>query len=176
MRSTRSHSMPAAFTLIELVTVIVLLGIVGVFVGGPIMSTIGDVKSNAAPPRLAADIRYIQRIALSSGWRTRIVVDNAGDRYTLFMEDSDPLNPWKPVRDPVNQSIDPIQFNVGPFAGVTIDTVNINGTSVLEFDNFGVPFDANGNALSSASQIVLSNGIAVQIHPVSGYVEQVQWP
>jgi len=61
MRSTRSHSTRAGFTLIELVTVIALLGIVGVFVGGPIMSIIGDVKSNAAPPRLAADIRYIQR-------------------------------------------------------------------------------------------------------------------
>ena len=176
MRSTRSHSTRAGFTLIELVTVIVLLGIVGVFVGGPIMSIIGDVKSNAAPPRLAADIRYIQRIALSSGWRTRIVVDNAGDQYTLFMKDPDPLDPWKPVRDPVTQTLGPVQFGVGPFAGVTIDTVDINGTSVLEFDNFGVPYDANGNVLGSLSRIVLSNNVAVQIHPVSGFVEQVQWP
>ena len=141
------------------------------------MSTIGDMKSNAASPRLAADIRYIQRIALSSGWRTRIVVDNAGDRYTLFMRDWDPNNPslkiWSAVRDPVTQTLGPVQFGVGPFAGVTINSVDINGTSVLEFDNFGVPYDANGNALSSVAKILLSNNVAVQIHPVSGFVGQI---
>jgi len=167
-----------AFTMVELVTVIVILGIVGGFVGGPTMAYIDSMRSGAAAARLTADVRYVQRVAVGSGLRTWVTFDDANDSYSLFREDL--ANPGKANRlalvHPLDQSTSATQFGTGTFVGVSIDSVSINGTSEVEFDSFGVPYDTNGSALTVAGTIVLSNGLAVQVHPVGGYVEQVTWP
>lgn len=168
----------SAFTMVELVTVIVILAIVGGFVGGPTMAYIDTMRSGAAAARLAADARYAQRVAVGSGLRTWVAYDDPGDSYSLFMEDAG--NPGKANRlalvHPLDQSTSAMQFGTGTFVGVSITSVSINGTSELEFDSLGVPYDANGAALSASGTIVLSDGLAVQIHPVGGYAEQVTWP
>ena len=178
MRCLGHETRRSAFTLIELVTVMVIIGIMAVSVGGPTLAYIGDMRSSAAAARLASDVRYMQRMALGSGLRTWIVVNEPGDSYALYMED--PANPGKigrvPVVHPLDQTTNAMQFGAGPFAGVSIDQVNLNSTSELEFDNFGVPYDGNGNALTSASQVVLSNNLAVQVHPIGGFVEHISWP
>ncbi len=172
------HRRAPAFTMVELVTVIVILGIVGAFVGGPTMAYIDSMRSGAAAARMTADVRYVQRVAVGSGLRTWVTVDDAGDSYSLFLEDL--ANPGKANRlalaHPLDQSTSAVQFGTGPFAGVSITSVAINGTSELEFDSFGVPYDANGVALTATGAIVLSNGRAVHVHPVGGFVEQVAWP
>jgi len=167
-----------AFTLVELVTVIVILAIVGSFVGGPTMAYIDTMRSGAAAARMAADLRYAQRVAVGSGLRTWVSFDDANDAYSLFMEDL--ANPGKANRlalmHPLDQSTGAVQFGSGTFVGVSIDSVSINGTSELEFDSFGVPYDTSGIALTANGTIAMSNGRAVQVHPVGGYVEQVAWP
>jgi len=161
------------FTLIELVTVIAILGIVSIAVGGPTLAFLDGIRSSSAAARLASDIRYVQRLALNCGQRTWVVFNAGADQYALYIED--PANPGKANRTalphPLDQTTAPVQFGVGPFANVTINTVNINGTAELEFDSFGVPYDANGSALSAAAAINLSSGITLTVHPVSGAVE-----
>lgn len=178
MSAKRYHSSRSAFTLIELVTVIAVLAVMAVFVGGPTLSHINDMRSSAAASRLASDIRYIQRLALGSGMRTWVVFDVAGNRYSLHIED--PAKPGKAgrlaVTHPLDQTTNAVQFGVGPFAGVSISQADFNSTVELEFDSFGVPYDASGSALTSSGHTLLSNNIAVEVHPVGGFVEHRSWP
>lgn len=163
-----------AFTLVELVTVIVIMGIVAVGVGGPTLSYIDSIRSRTAAARSLADIRYIQRFAMSSRQRTWIAFDAAGDSYQLYAED--PANPGKagrqPLVHPLDQSTNQVQFGSGPFANVGIASANINSTTEVEFDSFGVPYDANSVALTANGTVSLTNGVTLTIYPVSGFAEQ----
>lgn len=174
MRTTKRWPVRSAFTLIELVTVIVILGIVAAAIAGPTLSSIATIHSQAATARLLSDIRYMQRAALNSGLRTWIVFNVASNRYQLYVED--PANPGKagrlPAVSPFDQSTAAVQFGTGPFANVSIASVNINSTSELEFDSFGVPYDGNGAGLTAAAAINLSSGAVITVNPVGGFVER----
>ncbi len=164
----------SAFTLIELVTVMVILGIVAVAVGGPTLANIDSMRNRAAASRLLGDIRYAQRIALSSGLRSWVVFNAGADSYQLFMEDSANLGKANrlPVTSPMDQTSTGVQFGSGAFTNVAISSVSINSTSELEFDNFGVPYDGGGIALTATATISLSTGVSVTVQPVSGLVER----
>lgn len=178
METVRSPRIRSAFTLIELVTVLVLLGIVAVFVGGPTLSYVDSMRLDAAAARLTSDIRFVQRLALGSSMGTWITFDAGAERYSLFMED--PSNPGKsgrvPTMLPLDLSTNTLQFGPGSFADVSIDSVDFNSTTELEFDSFGVPYDGNGVVLTATGRVVLSSKVAVQVHPVGGFVEAVPWP
>jgi prepilin-type N-terminal cleavage/methylation domain-containing protein len=174
MRTIRRWPARSAFTLIELVTVVVILGIVALTVGGPTLASINEVRSQAAASRALGDVRYAQRTALSSGLRTWIVFDLASNSYRLYIED--PANPGKagrlPLVQPLDQTTAPVQFGAGLFANVSLTSVNINSTGELEFDSFGVPYDGNGQALTTTGTVGLSSGAVIVIRPVSGLVER----
>lgn len=162
------------FTLIELVTVIVILGIVSVAVGGPTMAYIDSIRSRSAAGRLLSDIRFVQRYAMSSRQRTWIEFDTTADSYQIFAEDL--ANPGKagrlPLRHPLDQSTNGVQFGAGAFANVGIESANINSTDELEFDSFGVPYDGDMGALAANATVTLTNGVTITIYPVSGFAEQ----
>ena len=168
----------AAFTLIELVTVMVILGIVAVAVAGPTLSLLDSMRSSAAAARLTGDIRYTQRMALASGLRTWVSIDATNEQYSLFVED--PANLGKADRlaavNPLDLTTNVVQFGSGPFANVAISSVDMNSTTEIEFDSFGKPYDANGVALTSVGTVILTGNVAVQIRPVGGFVESVTWP
>jgi prepilin-type N-terminal cleavage/methylation domain-containing protein len=178
MLIARKESERTAFTLIELVTVMVILSIVAIVVAGPTLSLLDSMRSSAAAARLTADIRYTQRVALGSGLRTWVSFNATTEQYSLFVED--PANPGKANRvaavNPLDLTTDAVQFGSGPFANVGISSVDINSTTELEFDSFGEPYDANGVALTSAATVVLTGNVAVQVSPVGGLVESVTWP
>ena len=178
MAMLRPGRIRSAFTLIELITVMVILAIMSLVVGAPTLAYLDEMRSSAAAARMAADIRYVQRIALASGLGTWVAFDAANERYSLFVED--PNNPGKagrvPVVHPLDRSTNAIQLGSGLFANVDIDNVNINGTTEVGFDSFGTPYDENGVILASPGQVVLSSGIAVQMHPAGGFVETLTWP
>lgn len=163
-----------AFTLVELVTVIVLLGLIGVAVGGTTLSYMGQVRARGASSRLAADIRYVQRLSLASGLRTWVVFSTGANTYQLYVENASSLGKANrvTVTRPYDQSSAAVQFGSGAYAGVSISAVNINSTSELEFDSFGAPYDGNSAALTANGVVTLSNGVTATVRPVSGLVER----
>ncbi len=174
MGTSRPPGLRSAFTLIEMVTVMAILAIVAIAVGGPTRSYVDSTRSRAAAARLVADIRYLQRTALASGLRTWAVFDAGSDNYQLYIEDRD--NPGKagrlPLANPLDQTTAAVQFGSGPYASVSISSVSINATAELEIDGYGVPYDGNQDALTAAGQISLSSGVTITVHPVSGFVER----
>ncbi|GJQ26887.1 MAG: hypothetical protein HBSAPP02_19190 [Phycisphaerae bacterium] len=162
-----------AFTVVELVTVVVILGVLSLASAGPVLTYLTTVRGGAVASRLASDVRFMQRLALSSGLRTWIVFNTSAQTYQLYCEDRN--NPGKASRvavsHPVDQTTSAVMLNTGPFAGVTMTSVNINGAAELEFDSFGQPYDSMSAALTTAGQVVLSSGGTVVVHPVTGLVE-----
>ncbi|MEE8169591.1 MAG: prepilin-type N-terminal cleavage/methylation domain-containing protein [Phycisphaerae bacterium] len=173
-RPARQNARPSrAFTLIELVTVVVVLGLVGISVGGPTLAYLNTIRSRGAAARIAADLRYAQRWAMGTRQRTWIDFNVAADQYTLYVED--PANPGKAGRqllaDALSTETGPINVGDDPFNGAALTAVNVGGTTEVEFDSFGKPYDAAGTAIAADATISLSNGVTLTIRPVTGLVE-----
>jgi len=163
-----------AFSLIELVTVIVLLGILAACLGGPTLAYMNSIRSRSAATRILADIRYSQRYAMSSRSRTWMTFDVANNRYTLYAEDM--TNPGKANRKalahPLDTSTNVVQLGSNSNLNVTLSSVNINSTTEIEFDSWGKPYDGNSVAITAAGTISLSNGVTLTLRPISGFAEQ----
>jgi prepilin-type N-terminal cleavage/methylation domain-containing protein len=165
----------SGFTLIELVTVMAVLGILALAVVGPTLDSIDTIRSQAAAARLVTDIRYTQRMALASGLRAWVVVNIPANKYRLYAED--PANPGKdgrvPVLHPSDGTTTATRLGVGAFANISIVTANFNGATELEFDSLGVPRDINGAALGGPGSVTLSSGVVIQVQAVTGFVERL---
>jgi prepilin-type N-terminal cleavage/methylation domain-containing protein len=161
------------FTLYELVTVMVVVAIVAVAVGGPTLAHLAAIRARAAAARIAGDMAFVQRYARSSRLRTWAVFDPNQNRYALYAEN--PTLPGKANRlrltHPATQSADDVLLNTGPFAGVSITSVSFGGTDEIEFDSFGLPRDGNSSALSTDGVLTLSSGATLTVRPLTGLVE-----
>jgi MSHA pilin protein MshC len=144
----------SGFTLLELVTVIVLLGIVSVFVA--VRSGGGDFKALGDAEELIQAIRHTQERAMhhtGDGQNYSIVLNNAGYQ----------LNPAP----------------AGRYAG-TLDGVlegsGISPTGTIAFDGRGTPDCSGGLSCAGASQsITLSAGgetVTLVLEPHTGYVRR----
>ena len=163
-----------AFTLIELITVISLIGIIGIVVTGATLAYLSQMRSRAAAARLCSDIRYAQRTALASRLRSWVVFDVPGNTYHVYLED--PSNPGKANRQPftlpLDQSSGAVHLGIAPLTGVALQAVGINGTSEIEFDSYGAPYDGNVVALTSNGVIALTDGVSITIRPVTGFADR----
>jgi prepilin-type N-terminal cleavage/methylation domain-containing protein len=143
----------AGFTLLELVTVLLLLAILGTSLF--LRWTPGAATLNAQADQLAATLRHAQTLALAQGRGLTFSVQST-TRYT--------------VTDGAGVITDP--------AGVRQDFTLSNGVSLTagnnqEFDSLGRPIDAARNLLASAQSWTLSGDgstATVSIAPVTGFV------
>lgn len=162
------------FTLVELITVMVILGIVGALATAATLGQIGSVRSRAAAGRLVADVRFAQRYALASGLRTWVSFNTGANSYQLYAENPNNLGKAnrQPLTNPLDQTGGAVQLGTGDLTGANLTAVNINATQELEFDSFGTPYDGVGAPLTTAATLTLSNGSGLTIQPVSGFVER----
>lgn len=163
---------PRAFTLIELVTVMTVIAVIGVVVAGPTLAYLTAIRARGAAARIAADLRFTQRWAVSTRLRTWVSFDVPNDRYRLYVENA--AAPGKAGRvslpAPLDQSTGWIAVSAAPFTGATLTQVSFANTSEVEFDSWGRPYDANGAALTSASSVQIG-AVQVTVQPVSGLTE-----
>ncbi len=162
--SMRCHR---AFTLIELVMVIVLLSIVSV-VAFISITSYQSQHLYAAAERVAGDLRYAKNLALTSTKWHGVSFDVAGDTYSLYETDGAVDTNIKDLQDPGEDFIVDLSDD---YQGVTISSVDIDGGSQVEFSPLGVPYtDKTGSAIASIGIITLSNDVTVRIAPETGRV------
>lgn len=174
VNATEGRHLRAAFTLIELATVMSVLAVLAVVVGGPLLTFIATQRARVAATRIAADITYAQRLAMNSRRRTWVLFDVPNNRYNLYAENL--ANPGKANRLPLAAALSgdtaAVQLGSGDYSGAAISSVSINSTSELEFNNLGAPADANGTTLPADATITLASGVVITVRRVSGFVEQ----
>lgn len=154
------------FTLIELVMIIILLGIltVAILVSG---TAKGPIRLEAACQKVAADLRYMQEMAMAEQVRFGMSFDTSDESYFGFR-----VYTSTKAKDPHTQGDLEVEFDeMKEFNEIEI--VSTNFSDAVEFDSIGAPYNASAVALTSEGIVTLTDGTntrTVRIQPATGKV------
>jgi len=165
-RPTRPPSL-RAFTLIELIVVMVLLA-VGAAMVVPVLSLTSSAQVRAAADVIAADLEYAKSMAISRGQTYALVFDAAGETYQLQDQTGTVLT--HPVKRGFNYVVD---FSMDSrLDQVDLSSVSFDTTSTVKFDPLGSPFNGDDNPLNSGSVDVSVGSVSrtIAVEPVTGIV------
>lgn len=152
--------MPArGFTVIELVTVLVIVGALAVFVV-PRLNPEGFDRFGFRQEVLSA-ARFAQKTAMASGCDVALAVSAGADTVSLsYRTGGDDSSCGgggfaDPVRDPASG---------GPFSLAAPDGIDITGGGTVVYDGFGDP--------SNPLNVAFAGGPGITIEPVTGYAHE----
>ena len=148
-RRTRPVRRPA-FTLIEVLVVVTVIGIAGAIVV-PAMLKPGVMQAQAAGRMIIADIIYAQNEAISRQANRRVVFDVANNKYRLSDAAGNTIaGSWRTGgSDQSNYTVD--LRKDARFSGVTLTTASFNNAATLEFDALGSPVNGGTVDLTGAN-------------------------
>lgn len=136
MRNQRQAQ--TAFTLIEVLIVVTIIGIVSAVVV-PEMLNSGQMTTQAAGRIVIADLIYAQNEAIAQQSPRRLVFNTNDNRYSLTDGAGNVIHVnWKSGGPGTGNYI--VDFaNDQRFAGVSLGAVNFGGDAFVEFDDLGSP-------------------------------------
>ncbi len=142
----------SAFTLVEVVVVMVILTII-VLAGVTIpFSSIKANKLIAAADKLAFDLRYAQQLAISKQVDCGVSFNPNANTYFVYANNTSNI---------VNSPYIATQLIVDYNSDRDFQGIDLAGTSFgnkVSFDFMGIPRDSSGNPLSAAGNISLQYG------------------
>jgi MSHA pilin protein MshC len=143
------------FTLIELVMVIVLIGIIGLFIA-PKLGNVTSMKAGAFREKLRADIRYAQNLAMTRNRRVRVYFNGTGpvpvtapsQGYSVGIDNSvtGDCTSFVPASDPASGGSLVVTMNAGNYQGITIPAPSM---TCLEYNSLGRPYTCGAGACST---------------------------
>ena len=155
MRNLSSTTKQLGFTVIELVTVIVILGVLSV-VAMPIWFNRTDFEQRGFFDELIQATRYAQKLAVTSNCDARINI-TAGSFSLEQPATNCDTSAWSPVSLP---------GTTPPYTAPTGVTVTA-GTGTITFH-------ASGQAtMSMANPITVNGTLSMRVHTATGYVERL---
>lgn len=151
-----SANKASGFTLIELISVIVLLAALAIFVL-PRFSSQSGFDSLSFHQELKTAIRFAHKLSIASGCEVQVSL--TANTYALFYPDT---NCKPPDAFGANPIIHPIE--AGNYAGTAVTGVTIAGFGNFFFNSLGVP---------SASGTITVNpgGRQINVQALTGYVQ-----
>ena len=170
MRNLRKlDNIRSAFTLCELLIVIVFILIIGIL-SAPYIGEAAQSKLSAAATMIAADIEYARNQAIMNQRPFTVVFGAKGDRYTYAVCDSDNVIPHPLKSDkPFEVSFD----NDVRFRKITVDT-EFDSLDAITFDYMGSPFaGVQSDELLENGKVTLKMNdisVVVTVEPVTGLV------
>jgi prepilin-type N-terminal cleavage/methylation domain-containing protein len=147
-----------AFTLIEMLIVVALLGLAGALVI-PSMSSVGALRVQGALRTIVSDITLAQSDAIAFQEKRAMVFDVPNNSYRLLAVNGSAIDPdTQTMFDPTKSDGRYIVTLTNPsFGGSRITSVRMNGSNTnttLIFDDMGTPIiDAGSDQTSSGGVI-----------------------
>jgi prepilin-type N-terminal cleavage/methylation domain-containing protein len=163
-----------AFTLIELIVVMVLIAIMAA-VAVPAIGNLTSTRASTAARQLARDLTFARQQAGARGVTIWVVFDTANESYSILAESlqTPGLANALTITDPATGQPFVQRFTSGDFVNVDLTSVSIGGVTGthLGFDWLGRPVSSAGVVLASASSISINNGaLTIAITPQTGFV------
>lgn len=163
MRSyQRCNQVRNAYTLIEVLVVVTILGIAGAVVA-PSLSQAGALRIQAAVRMVVSDITFAQMDALGYQEQRAIVFDVDNNEYTLIQVNGTTIDPdADALYDPKGpQQRYRVSLNGEVYGGTVIESANFDGDSTLIYDEMGGPVSSPGTStLSDGGNIVLAGPLS----------------
>jgi len=171
MNSDPLRKSRAAYTLVELIAVIVLAAVLAAS-AAPMIGTIGNARRAAALEAIRNDIAYARAHAIATGMRTWVNIDPQQNSWQLLAE---------PHGSPGFASAQPMSASVTGKAEGSSNTLESNDTAAFQSVDFDggqtVGFDRLGRPLVADLQMLTAPGIvrvqlagAVRVEPNTGHV------
>lgn len=168
MCSTKNHSTRRssarsnAYTLIEVLVVVVILGIAGALVA-PSLGQAGVLRIQAAVRMIVSDITFAQMDALGYQEQRAIVFDIENNMYTLVQVDGTTIDVDNDAlydpKGPSQRYV--ISLNREMYGGTVIESVDLGDSDTLIFDEMGGPVAAPGTStLSDGGSITLAGPVS----------------
>ena len=154
------------FTLIEIIIVVVILAIVAM-IAIPMASSAASIQVKSAASMIAADLEYAKSMAISRGENFSVLFDVSTDSYSIKNQSGDT------IAHPVKKGFDYfIDLGDEGLDRVDIVSVDFDGTSEIQFDYLGSPYNGNENPLNSGTVTLQAEAITatITVEPVTGYV------
>lgn len=164
------HNNSKGFTLWELLLVLIFASLLAlVFIP---TASINTVPFESAIEKLKYDIRYAQWMAMNRKLVYGLNFDTVAETYSLYQ--TAPATIIADPQNPADSYMVDYQTN-SKFRGVDLFSADIHGTTRLEFDGRGIPYDANHAALAAAATITLrfnGNTSTITVQPQTGRVSE----
>jgi prepilin-type N-terminal cleavage/methylation domain-containing protein len=157
-----------AFTLIEIIAVVVILAIAAL-IAVPAFSGASQMQVKAAADKLAADIEYAKSLAVTTQKVHRVTFDIGAESHTITN-----VTDGVTVNDPVRKAAFTVTYpNDSRLSSVRLQSATFGSGSSVQFDSTGTPQDSGGAALGATGTVVLAakgQTYTVKVEPVTGYV------
>ncbi len=167
----------SAFTMIELVVVMLILAIAAAVVV-PMASSAGTIQLRSAANLVAADLEYAKSLAISRGVNCAVVFNATTETYQIEDLSKPTTDPQRIIDHPVKRGSKYIvDFRKDSrLDRVDLASVSFDGATGVAFNYVGSPFTFDGSSsnplLNSGVVTLQASGIGkmVRVEPVTGFV------
>jgi len=166
MPKQRTMPRPArrrAFTLVEILIVVVVTSTIAVAALPSISATLDNMKVTALAREIAADMRYAQTLALKTGVRHRVSFGSDAQTYEVQSENS---FAWDLCTHPITKKPWSVSLDdKSRYAGLALTKSVFGSSEYLYYDRYGAP-------VSGGSVVLTLGGITrtIRVAPLSGKI------
>lgn len=155
-----------AFTLIEVILVVVILAIAAMM-ALPFAASGATMQLRAAANIIAADIEYAKSMAISRGRPYQVAFDEDNEKYQIQIQE--PNGVASLIEHPIKKGGADyiVDFSSDSrFQRIDIVSADFGGNAYVEFDYLGSP-SSNGGAVTISAG---DGTMIVNVAPVTGYI------
>lgn len=160
-----------AFTLIELLAVLVVTGIMAA-AALPAVRQMQTMRNRAAANTLQRDLTYARERAAATGACSWVVFNLASQSYSCLAEST--ASPGRvgaiSIMDPATNAAFVRRIGQGESTGVTLDSVSFDTDGEVGFDRLGRPLRTNGTIRTSDGTVTLAGAWRVRVAARTGLV------
>jgi len=154
-----------AFTLIEILIVVVIIGIAAMVVV-PLAGSAASIQIKSTANMIVADLEYAKSRSITRGKQFSVVFEEATETYRI----EDPNG--SVIEHPVKKGdyiIDLVQKGLDK---VDLSTANFDSTNTVSFDYLGSPYNGSGGPLNNGVVTLQAgtNTVQINVEPVTGFI------
>lgn len=161
-----------AFTLVELIAVMIVAAILGV-AAAVSLGSLPETRRAAAARQVHRDLTFARERAMAGGLSHWVVFSVGTNSYSVLADD--PTNPGRPgaltITDPATRQPFVQRLGVNESAAATLVSASFDGQPEVGFDWLGRPITAAGTPLAADGSIQITGGGTIIVRRQTGLIE-----